>query len=89
MGRVCIATSISLTAKNSTGAGDERVLREIFEIAVDQFDAMAGVEQRAADHQQPERGQMVVRHARADGGVGDVENEDVQERAAVAVSGVG
>ena len=60
------------------GAGDELLLREVFEIAVDQFNPMAGVEQRAADHQQSERGQMVVRHTRPDGGVSDVEKDDLQ-----------
>ena len=62
------------------GVEDEYGKRHRTELGIDEAHKMAGVDQWTAQRQQPERRQMVVRHAAADGGVRRIDQDDVHGR---------
>ena len=67
------------------GVINEHRKRHRPELGVDQAHAMTDIEQRTADRQQPERRQMIVGHAAADGRMRRVDQHDVHGVTSIAV----
>jgi len=64
----------------SCGLRDDRGDRHRAEFGIEQADVVAVVDQRTADREQAERRQMIVGDPAADGGMGDIDQENAHER---------
>ncbi len=67
--------------KKARGFGDDGLRRHRAELAIDQANLMAVIDQRPADREQTQRRQMVIRNPAADRWMRHVDQEDTHAKA--------